>query len=109
MLNESARKQDFPAPLTAEAHPRMPWRVMEAVPLQGFRLAVRFLDGTSGTVDMSELIHSPHAGVFSPLADPALFAQLFVESGTVTWPGDLDLAPDAMYAEIKRRGEWKLK
>jgi Protein of unknown function (DUF2442) len=48
-------------------------------------------------------------GVFTALKDPALFAQAHIESGAVTWPGDLDLAPDAMYAEIKSRGEWVLR
>ena len=33
---------------------------------------------------------------------------LFVEHGAVTWPGELDLAPDAMYREIKKNGFWKL-
>jgi hypothetical protein len=26
----------------------------------------------------------------------------------VTWPGEIDLAPDAMYAEIKQGGHWIL-
>ncbi|MGA8029189.1 MAG: DUF2442 domain-containing protein [Bryobacteraceae bacterium] len=86
----------------------MPWRVEAVSPLDGFRLAVRFLDGTTGTVDLSGLVRSDRAGVFAPLADPCLFAQVFVEHGAVTWPGELDLAPDAMYAEIKEHGEWKL-
>jgi hypothetical protein len=57
---------------------------------------------------MSALVHSPNAGVFAQLADFALFAQVLVEHGAVTWPGDLDLAPDAMYSEIKSHGEWIL-
>jgi Protein of unknown function (DUF2442) len=48
------------------------------------------------------LIHAPNAGVFKPLAAPALFAQVFVEHGAVTWPGEIDLAPDAIYAQIKQ-------
>jgi hypothetical protein len=109
MLKQSAGTQDIPAPITPEIRPRMPWRVVEAAPLDGFRFSVRFVDGTTGTVDLAGLIRSPHAGVFARLADPALFAQVFVEHGVVTWPGELDLAPDAMYAEIKKSGEWKLR
>lgn len=26
----------------------------------------------------------------------------------LNWPGDIDLAPDAMYAEIKAHGRWRL-
>jgi hypothetical protein len=28
--------------------------------------------------------------------------------GAVSWPGDLDLAPDAMHAAIKEHGTWIL-
>ena len=42
------------------------------------------------------------------MADPARFAQAFVVHGAVTWPGEIDLAPDAMYAEIKKLGRWVL-
>ena len=86
----------------------MPWRVVEVQPLPNFRLRVRFLDGLEGTVDMVALIHSSTAGVFAPLADPARFAQAFVMHGAVTRPGEIDLAPDAMYAEIKKLGRWEL-
>lgn len=83
--------------------------VAEVTALDGFRLSVRFIDGTTGTVDLSGLIRSPRAGVFAQLADPSLFGQVFIEYGVVTWPGELDLAPDAMYTEIKKHGEWKLE
>lgn len=76
--------------------------------LDGFRLHVRFVDGLEGKVDMSALVRSPTAGVFARLADPSLFAQVFVEHGAVMWPGELDLAPDAMHAEIKKEGKWIL-
>jgi hypothetical protein len=83
---------------------------VEAVEVVGpFRVRVTFLDGVSGIVDMTELVHSPEAGVFAALADPEVFAQAFVLYGAVTWPGELDLAPDAMYDEIVANGEWVLR
>jgi hypothetical protein len=66
------------------------------------------VDGLTGIVDMSAMVHSPNAGVFAALADPALFNQVRLEYGAVTWPGDLDLAPDAMHAAIQERGTWVL-
>jgi hypothetical protein len=57
---------------------------------------------------MSALVRSPRAGVFAGLADPSLFAQVRVDFGAVSWPGDLDLAPDAMHAAIQARGVWLL-
>jgi hypothetical protein len=66
------------------------------------------MDGTEGTVAVSRLICGDRAGVFAGLRDHALFAQTFVELGAVTGPGEIDLAPDAMYQEIKKNGEWLL-
>ncbi|MEO8622163.1 MAG: DUF2442 domain-containing protein [bacterium] len=74
--------------------------------LPGHRLAVRFADGTSGEVDVSKLIFGPMPGVFEALRDPVLFEQVGIELGAVTWPGELDLAPDAMYDEIRANGSW---
>jgi len=82
----------------------MPWRVVLARALPEFRLYVKFVDGTEGTVNLSTLILSPDAGVFSSLADATIFDQACVKYGAVTWPGDIDLAPDALYAEIKSEG-----
>ena len=86
----------------------MRWRAAEARPIADFVLRVRFLDGTEGVVDMIRLVHSETAGVFRALADPAVFRQVRVECGAVTWPGDLDLAPDAMYRAITAEGRWTL-
>jgi len=76
--------------------------------LPDYRLAVVFADGLAGTVDLSALVASPGAGVFAALRDDSLFGQVFVELGVVTWPGELDLAPDAMHAAVKQHGEWKI-
>ena len=108
MCPKSVFEEDPPSPITSPIQPRMPWRVVEAQSLADFRLRVRFVDGLEGTVDMAALIHSSTAGVFAQLADPSRFAQAFVAHGAVTWPGEIDLAPDAMYAEIKRLGSWVL-
>jgi hypothetical protein len=69
---------------------------------------VCFVDGTEGDVDVSGLVFAEYAGVFEPLRDPALFAQVYIRRGAVTWPGDLDLAPDAMYDEIRAHGQWRI-
>ena len=84
----------------------MPWRVASVRVLPEFRLDVEFMDGLRGTVDLHRLIHSPGAGVFSSLADPEVFAQAHVVHGAVSWPGELDLAPDAMHAQIVKNGVW---
>lgn len=108
MCSESVTQEDRSTPLTPPPRPGAPWRVQEVAALPAFRLSVRFVDGLSGTVDMSALIASPKAGVFARLRDRALFDQVFVELGAVTWPGELDLAPDAMHTAIKEHGEWRI-
>ena len=73
-----------------------------------WRLHVRFADGLEGWVEMEREVHSPDAGVFAGLAELDRFTAVAVVFGAVTWPYDIDLAPDAMHAEIKARGSWVL-
>ena len=108
MRSEPNASQDSTSALAAEVAPRSPWRVTEVEALAGFRLRVAFADGLRGIVDLSELVQSPKAGVFAALADPSLFAQVTLEYGAVSWPGDIDLAPDAMHAEIQNQPVWSL-
>jgi hypothetical protein len=70
---------------------------------------VRFFDGTSGIVEMRELIFGKCAGVFAALADVEEFAKVGIGYGAVMWANGLDLAPDAMYQEIKSNGVWVLR
>ena len=106
MQSYADAQQDRAAELTPRVHPRAPWRVAEVEALPGFRLGVRFNDGTEGTVEVAEFINSDVAGVFAALRDEKLFRQVRVILGAVTWPGELDLAPDAMHREIKEHGKW---
>ncbi len=108
MCAQSTAQEDSTLTVTPPIQPGMPWRVAAVKALSGFRLHVVFLDGTEGKVDLSGLINSPGAGVFAALMDEATFDQVFVEHGAVTWPGQIDLAPDAMYAEIRKTGTWVL-
>jgi hypothetical protein len=82
------------------------WDVIEVRVLPRHRLHVRFEDDTEGEVDVAPLILGPRPGVFKVLRDPAEFAKAYIDHGAVTWPGELDLAPDAMYDEIKANGRW---
>ena len=78
----------------------MYWDVVEVKAESGHRLFVRFADGTSGKVqvDLLEL-----SGVLAPLRDPSFFDRAYVDHGAVAWPGDIDLAPDAMYEQVVKQ------
>ena len=80
--------------------------VTEVQVLPGYKLWVLFADGLNGTVDLSERLEGP---TFGPLRDEALFSQAYIEHGTVVWPNGADLAPDAMYDEIKKSGCWVVR
>jgi hypothetical protein len=82
--------------------------VMNVIPLPGYRLAVIFHDGISGIVDMARLIAASEETAFAPLRDLVAFSQVKIVYGAVTWPGDIDLAPDAMHDALKENGEWVL-
>jgi hypothetical protein len=61
---------------------------------------VRFEDGLAGEVDLSDLAGK---GVFKRWTDdPSEFARVSVdrESGTIVWPGGLDVAPDRLYSDV---------
>lgn len=77
----------------------MLYRIKEAKARPGYRLWVRFSDGLEGEVDLSGLVGK---GVFAAWEDQLVFEAVEVdpESGTVVWPGDIDLAPDALYKDI---------
>jgi hypothetical protein len=83
----------------------MYWDVVEVKPIEALGLFVRFTDGLTGEVRFKP---EHLSGVFEPLKDPAYFKQVYVDHGAVAWPGQIDLAPDAMYQEIKAKGVWVL-
>ncbi len=77
------------------------WDVVEVRPEADYNLFVRFSDGVSGRVRISP---EKMTGVLAPLRDLRFFEQVFIDHGAVTWPGEIDLAPDAMYEEVARQG-----
>jgi len=105
MRTQANSEEDISAEIVPAIIPKAPWRIATVCHLPGFRLSVRFNDGKEGTVAMSGLIHSPNAGVFAVLQDEKLFSQVALHYGAITWPGELDLAPDAIYDATCKDGE----
>lgn len=81
--------------------PSMPWRVESVKPLRDYLLDVTFLDKTNGIFDCKPIIFGKNPGVFEQLRDSAAFNNVFVSYGAITWACGLDLAPDAMYEQIR--------
>ena len=75
----------------------MYWDLVKVRPEPDYSLSVGFKDGVTGPV---RLQWEELTGVLTPLRDRKFFEQVVVDSGAVAWPGEIDLAPDAMYAQI---------
>jgi hypothetical protein len=75
----------------------MYWDIVKVVPKAEYCLFVRFKDGLEGLVHLRP---EQLTGALEPLRDQRFFEQVFVDDGAVAWPGEIDLAPDAMYAEV---------
>ena len=75
----------------------MYWDVVEVKAEPHHCLWVRFKDGLTGRV---LLRRDDLTGVLAPLRDEHFFKQVFIDYGAVAWPGEIDLAPDAMYAQV---------
>ena len=66
---------------------------------QGYQIWIEFNDGTSGVVDLSDVLWGP---MFEPLKDVERFKRLFVSDvlHTVAWENDADLAPEYLYERL---------
>jgi len=61
-------------------------------------LWIRFADGTEGEVDLSNGLRGP---IFESLRDPAKFAEVTIEHGTIAWPNGADWAPETLYDRVR--------
>lgn len=64
----------------------------------GYHLSLVYDDGTTGEIDLSDLVGR---GVFAAWQDPAFFAAAELsEAGAPAWGDSIDLCPDALYLEL---------
>ncbi len=71
-------------------------RVVAVAPLQEHILLVQFSDGDQRQMNVAPYLAYP---VFDRLRDPAFFALVRADHGTVCWPGGIDLDPDSVYLD----------
>jgi hypothetical protein len=79
-------------------------KVVHLEKLGGFRLRIRFSDGSEGTHDFAAMVEAP-GRLTEPLRDPATFARAFLEFGALTWPNGFDIAPEWLRREMEAAGE----
>jgi hypothetical protein len=72
--------------------------------LGGFRLRVRFNDGSEGVHDFAAMVQEP-GSTLAPLRDQGYFGRVFLEFGAPTWPNGFDIAPEWLRREMEAAGE----
>ena len=75
-------------------------RIVAARPLPNYHVWIRFEDGLEGELSLTHLVGR---GVFASWKDEREFQKMFIdeESGTIAWPGGIDLAPDALHHRLR--------
>lgn len=70
-------------------------RISGVRPLDGHKLWLRFNNGEAKVFDFTPMLTQP---AFVPLADKALFDQVYIDYGITVWnDGDIDIDPKYLY------------
>jgi hypothetical protein len=69
-------------------------KVVAVTPAEDFQLVLAFNTGERRRFDMRPYLHYP---VFRRLENPGFFSLARIDYGTVTWPGEIDIAPETLY------------
>jgi hypothetical protein len=74
-------------------------RIVAVEARPNYHVWIRFEDGLEGQVSLGHLVGR---GVFAVCEDEAEFRKVFIDadSGTIAWPGGLDLAPDGLHQRL---------
>ncbi len=85
-------------------------RISSVRPLGARRVRLGLTDGSVVERDLSALLDG--RGVFETISsDDDVFRKVFVEGGTLSWPGEVDIAPETLIwdgpdpVEVDRRPE----
>lgn len=70
--------------------------VNEVVPLENGCLSVVFRNGKRGVFDCKPYFEDPY---WKRLADPAFFKLVHLDYGTLTWPDEIDIAPEEVWRD----------
>lgn len=77
-------------------------QVTTVEPLDGLRIRATFSDGAIKEIDLGDLFS--RGGVFEPIRERRnVFTAVRVnaETGTVEWPGEVDLDPEVLYGRFE--------
>jgi len=73
-------------------------KILDARPLDGYKIWLQFDDGITGEVDLS---HLAGKGVFTLWSNDENFKKVSIENGrSLTWSDEIDLDADSLYLKI---------
>jgi hypothetical protein len=77
--------------------------VLEARYVREHVVWLQFRDGSSGEIDLAEILIGP---VFEPLRDPRVFQRFSIhpEFHTLVWPNGADVAPEFLHDAVCSNG-----
>lgn len=79
---------------------------VQVEPRDGYRIWLRYSDGASGEVDLSDMAGR---GVFEVWLDRTYFEGVHLsEHGSIAWSDDIELCPDALYMELTGKSAQEL-
>lgn len=108
MSVEAITEENPSTGITPPPVPSAPWRIKALAVLPGHRLAVTFMDGSSGIADCASVLNSNSPGIYAPLASPEFFGRVRLELGALTWPNGADLDPAWLYDQLANGGTWSV-
>lgn len=74
-------------------------RVQKVRLLGDLWVLLEFENGTKKKINLDPFLHGP---IFETIRqDKAVFRQLHIENGTLTWPNGADIDPDVLYYDLK--------
>jgi hypothetical protein len=73
-------------------------KILKALPLDGYKIWLKFDDGITGEVDLS---HLAGKGVFAFWNKDENFKKVSIENGrSLAWPDEIDLDADSLYMKL---------
>lgn len=79
-------------------------KLTAAQPQDGYRIALRFSDGSEGVFDCTRFVDA-QTPMTQSLRDPAYFNRCFIEAGALAWPNGFDLSARSLHKTLEDAGQ----
>ena len=76
--------------------------VTKAEYVKEYSILLNFDNGEKGIVDLKSTIFNDHRKIFEPLRKIEFFKKFSLDSWTIVWENQLDLAPEFLYELTKK-------